>query len=312
MHTCFCDKLGAKLHLKVGTEGCRTLSCRKPAGERGTSPRDRLAHSMGAAVHSLRFRRQAIVGIVGAMVTLLAVPLALRAAAKSDPTIQAVGSPMHFSSASAKAATTAVPSGVVAGDVLVSYIETPASAAITCAAGWTKQLERASTTARLAACTKVAGAAQAQPSATVTPATNVSMVTLAYSGVDTTHPVASAAAALGLTGPAVTPSRAGSLLVLGQGSDHWRVTFLAPTGATRRDNERRRGIRVGCGDRAGRVDGRDRYRQVDALAQDRAAAGACEGRGARRRQAPPTQGDRASVTPRTPRQARRRSPASSC
>jgi hypothetical protein len=188
---------------------------------------------MGAAVHSLRLRRQAIVGIVGAMVTLLAVPLALRAGAKSDPTIQAVGSAVHFSSASARAATTALPSGVAAGDMLVSYIETPASAAITCATGWTKQFERASTTARLAVCTKVAGAAQARPSATVTPATNVSMVTLAYSGVDTTHPVASAATAVGLTGPTVTPSRAGSLLVLAQGSAHWRVTFVAPTGATR-------------------------------------------------------------------------------
>ena len=159
-------------------------------------------------------------------------PLALRAGAKSDPTIQAVGSPTVFSSASTALPKTAVPNGVAAGNVLVSYIETPVGATIACAAGWTKQVDRATTKAHLVACTKIAGATRAQPSATVTPATNVSMVTLAYSGVDTTHPVASAAAVTGLTGPTVTPARAGSMLVLGQGSDHWRVTFLAPHGAT--------------------------------------------------------------------------------
>jgi hypothetical protein len=188
---------------------------------------------MGAAVHSLRFRRQAIVGIIGAMVTLLAVPLALRAAAKSDPVIQQVGPAAGFASASTAAPKTVLPSGVAAGDVLVSYIETPANATIACAAGWTKQFDRANTAAHLVACTTVAGASQAQPSATVTPATHVSMTTLAYSGVDTVHPVATAAAAAGLITPTVTPTRAGSLLVLGQGSDHWRVTFVAPTGATR-------------------------------------------------------------------------------
>ena len=105
--------------------------------------------------------------------------------------------------------------------------------------------------AHLVACTKVAGASQAQPSATVTPATHVSMMTLAYSGVDTTHPVATAAAVAGLTGPTVTPTRAGSMLVLGQGSDHWRVTFVAPSGATRvAGHERRRRIGAGRRDRA--------------------------------------------------------------
>ncbi len=138
-----------------------------------------------------------------------------------------------FSSVSAALPKTAVPSGVVAGNVLVSYIETAATASIACAAGWTKQLDRATTKAHLVACTKVASAGQTQPSATVTPATNVSMVTVAYSGVDTTHPVASAAAVTGLVSPTVTPARPSSVLVLGQGSDHWRVRYVAPHDATR-------------------------------------------------------------------------------
>ena len=205
-------------------------------GERGTSPAIVSHTRWGAAVHSLRFRRQAVVGIVGAMVrTLLAVPYRTACSAqKSDPTIQAVGSPTVFSSASTVRPKTAVPNGVAAGNVLVSYIETPVGVTIACAAGWTKQVDRATTKAHLVACTKIAGATRAQPSATVTPATNVSTATPAYSGVDTTHPVASAAAVTGLTGPTVTPARLPARCsVLGQGSDHWRVTFLAPHGATR-------------------------------------------------------------------------------
>lgn len=158
------------------------------------------------------------------------------AAATSPTTIQQVGHATTFASGSSGTPSTALPTGVTAGDVLVSYIETFPAAAISCGKGWTKASDDVNGSGysgtRLDACVTVAGASEPAPSASVNPATQVSMVTLAFSGVDGSSPVDAASASQGLTSPSVTTSLAGDMLVLGQGDGNWSVQASAPSGTT--------------------------------------------------------------------------------
>ena len=87
-------------------------------------------------------------------------------------------------------------------------------------------------TVRLAACVTVAGSNQGSPTATVSPATQVSMVTDAFSGVSTSNPVDVSAWSGTVSSPSVTTSTAGDELVYGEGSNAFHVVATAPSSAT--------------------------------------------------------------------------------
>lgn len=128
------------------------------------------------------------------------------------------------------APTTALPVGVVPGDVLVSFLESQASASIRCGPGWDRALDFASRgRARLVACATTVQRHQTRPSAVVGPPSQVSMVTMAFSGVDSVLPYG-ASARLGVIAPLVTDSP-GAVLVMAVGTDSSGVRAEAPTGA---------------------------------------------------------------------------------
>jgi hypothetical protein len=145
----------------------------------------------------------------------------------------AVGHATTFASGDSGSPTTALPAGATTGDVLVSYVESYSFTTINCRQGWTKVFDTTSSGGtRLIACTTVVQANQANPQAVVSPPTQVSMVTMAFSGVSSTDPVDASAASSGSVSPSVTTDTAGTLLVLGEGSDAWQVVAQAPPGAT--------------------------------------------------------------------------------
>ena len=144
----------------------------------------------------------------------------------------AVGHATTFASGDSGSPSTTLPAGVTAGDVLVSYVESYSFTSISCKAGWTEVFDsKSSGGARLAACTTVVTAGQANPQAIVSPPTQVSMVTMAFSGVSATAPVDASAAGAGSVSPTVTTDTAGTLLVFGEGSSAWKVVAQAPAGS---------------------------------------------------------------------------------
>jgi Right handed beta helix region len=143
-----------------------------------------------------------------------------------------VGHPTTFESGSSGSPSTALPAGTAVGDVLVSYIESYSFTSISCRTGWSLVLDTASTGgARLVACSTVVGSSGAVPEAVLDPPTQVSMVTVAFSGVSTTNPIDASAASAGAVSPSVTTDTAGTALLLGEGSDMWGFAAQAPRGA---------------------------------------------------------------------------------
>ena len=149
--------------------------------------------------------------------------------------IRNVGGATTFTSPGSSAPSTPLPKGTAAGDVLVSVVETYSAATVTFPEGWTKASDATNGTgysgARLVTAWRIAGEHEAPPTATVSPGTQVSMVSMAFSGVDTDNPVEAAKAAAGVTSPSVMTATMGDLLVLGQGSANWQTDSSAPTGA---------------------------------------------------------------------------------
>jgi hypothetical protein len=126
---------------------------------------------------------------------------------------------------------TAVPTGTVPGDVLVSTVESSASSTITCPAGWTKAWDGTNgSNVRVATCVGVVGSTV--PSTVhigVNPTTQVSIVTQAFSGVNTSHPIDASGESASLTPPSVKAS-AGDLLVFSEGSSLRYGIVVAPGG----------------------------------------------------------------------------------
>ena len=146
--------------------------------------------------------------------------------------IEQVGKATDFSSLSSTAPSTATPVGVTAGDVLVSYIETYSLASVTCGPGWRQLFDAVDGFIdQLVACTAVAEGTGPAPNASVAPAAQVSMVTVAYSGVDPTNPIDATSSASGPVSPALTIDSPGARLVFGEGSDAGTVAAQAPAGA---------------------------------------------------------------------------------
>jgi hypothetical protein len=127
---------------------------------------------------------------------------------------------------------TAVPTGTVPGDVLVSTVESSALTTITCPAGWTRAWNGTNgSNVRVETCVGIVGATV--PNTVhigVNPPTEVSIVTQAFSGVNTSHPIDASGEAASLTPPSIKAS-AGDLLVFGEGSAVRGGSAAAPSGA---------------------------------------------------------------------------------
>jgi hypothetical protein len=191
------------------------------------------ARRVSTIPHTRRFRRAIVVLVaLGTAVALLGgrgggAPLQASAAS----TITGHGS-TAFQSGSASTASTAAPSGLRAGDVVISYLETTATSAVLCQTS-TKVLDQVRGAVRLAAClNRVGTTPPASFSASLTPAGPVAMITLAFSGVDLQTPVDAQASAATGTSPSVRTTMANEVLVLGEGSNATAATATAPTGTT--------------------------------------------------------------------------------
>jgi hypothetical protein len=158
------------------------------------------------------------------------VGLQLASSSVAPPAV--VGNPTTFG-ANNGSNSTAVPTGTAPGDVLVSTIESYPFTTITCPSGWTMAWDKTNgSNVRVAMCVGVVGATV--PSTVhigVNPPTGVSIVTQAFSGVNTSDPIDASGAAASLTPPSVNAS-AGDLLVFGEGSALWDASAAAPSGAT--------------------------------------------------------------------------------
>jgi hypothetical protein len=127
-------------------------------------------------------------------------------------------------------ATTPLPTGTAAGDVIVSYITTYPFSTVTCPSGYTQAFDHANGSAvSLQACWKVAGSNEPAPLAPVETPTELTMVTTAWSGASG---VDVSASANGFTSPSVTTTHAGDMLVLGEGTTSGADTGSAPSGTT--------------------------------------------------------------------------------
>ena len=164
--------------------------------------------------------------------TTTAPPSTTTSSGGSSSTPTQVGAATTFASASSSSPHTALPSGTAAGDVLVTDIETSGNGVtISCPTGWTKVLSVANWT-DMVVCETVAVSGQSAPTATLSVAGQTSMVTVAFSGVNTTAPVDAAASATSSTSPSVSTSSAGDLLLFFEGDSGWNVTPTAPSGST--------------------------------------------------------------------------------
>jgi len=146
-------------------------------------------------------------------------PATLSPDSRTQALIEQVGSATTFSSTSARTAVTRAPSGLAAGDVAISYLETPAKSQISCPPHYSKIRDQVRGSTRLAVCLVViAKSVPARIRAIVTPRSQVTMVTLAFSGVDPSKPVDGSAGSASGTSPSVVTKYASENLVYGEGS----------------------------------------------------------------------------------------------
>jgi hypothetical protein len=133
--------------------------------------------------------------------------------------IKPVGRAATFESTGAAAAMTRAPAGLAAGDVLVSYLETPSDSQISCSAPSAEILDQRHGSTRLAACLTVVGTSELTGiRATIIPRNQVTMVTHAFSGVDPSKPVDGIAESASGTSPRVVTNSANDEVVYGEGS----------------------------------------------------------------------------------------------
>jgi Glycosyl hydrolase family 12 len=121
--------------------------------------------------------------------------------------VRQLGDAQRFVSSKARTARTALPAGTAEGTLLISTIQTSASSTVSMK-GWTKAYDSVSTTrgVRLATWWRIAVPGEAAPVATLSARDRVSMMTLAFTGIDPLTPLRSAATGVGLTastGPGV-------------------------------------------------------------------------------------------------------------
>lgn len=184
-------------------------------------------------MRSYHAHRRLRIGVIALVATGVAVPVLAHAFASTpQPKIELIGDATVSSGRSTASPSTALPHGTAKGDFLVSYVEASPSSTVTCAPSWVKRLDVVNGEAtRLVACTHLETVNAERPRVTLQPAGHASMVTMAFSHVDLVTPVAGAAGATGLQGPSVNVPSDHSVVVLAQGSPHWRVDFAPPDGS---------------------------------------------------------------------------------
>ncbi len=143
---------------------------------------------------------------------------------------QSIGTATTFASGSSSTPSTLLPVGTVAGDVVVSIVETYPFATIGCPTGSTMGFDKVTASTNVAGCVSVVSGAQSTTSATVTPATQTSMATMAFSGVNATGTIQFAKGQAGASAPAVTTKVADEMIVGGEGSSGWQTVAGAPSG----------------------------------------------------------------------------------
>ena len=170
----------------------------------------------------------AVIAVLLVAVGLHAVP---RLTSTTTAAISQVGAATTFESAKAAAAVTSVPAGTVKGDVLLTFVDTRRSAKVTCTSGATLILNRThGAGTRLAACLTVVG--QSIPSAVqvrISPRNQVTAVTMAFAGVDSSSAVDVMAASSSTTSPSLKLSGS-DLVVFGLGSSGLAAVATAPSG----------------------------------------------------------------------------------
>jgi hypothetical protein len=133
--------------------------------------------------------------------------------------IKQVGRITTFKSKSATTAVTRAPSGLADGDVVVSYLETSSKSVIKCSSPSKEILQQRHGSTRLVACLRIISTkVPTSIAATVAPRNQVTMVTLAFSGVNLRKPVDSSGGSGSGTSPRVTTSVVNDVVVYGEGS----------------------------------------------------------------------------------------------
>ena len=172
-----------------------------------------------------------VMGLLAAVITPNVVDSGRSTTAAGVVAPEAVGSASAYASQSSGTATTAVPAGTTAGDVVVSIVETYPFATVVCPTTSKEVFDTVTGTTSLAACVTVVDGPLTTTSVTVQPATQVSMVTMAFSGVNAADPVQVAKAGSGTVTPWVDAKSADELLVVGEGSSAWQTVAGSPAGA---------------------------------------------------------------------------------
>ena len=227
------------------------MSAHRRLGSRGGSNRFNRADDTGPRRRSERTRRGHLAlsrcwkGIIGASISIIVVAAGiivvaagiravprLASATAATTTITQVGTATTFESSKAATAVTKVPAGTAAGDVLLTFVETRRGSRVTCASGAKLILGHShGARTRLTACLSVTG--RSVPAAVrvrISPRNGVGAVTMAFAGVDQSHPVDVLAASSSSTSPSVTVS-SNDLVVFGLGSSGLAAVAAAPSGA---------------------------------------------------------------------------------
>src|SRR5271166_2828031 len=193
-------------------------------------PRDGLMHFVRARLWLTIALTLVVVG--GATATGVLTLGGRASSAASNSTPQIVGSATTFESASSATATTSLPSGISSGDVVVSVIDASPIVVVTCPQGSSQEFNTVTASTTVVACLNVVSGSPTTTTADLQPAGPVSMVTMAFSGVNNAEPVQIAKAGAGVISPSVITKTTDELLVLEEGSGGSGVVPSAPIGTT--------------------------------------------------------------------------------
>ena len=180
----------------------------------------------------------AAAGIVVVAAGLGTVPKLMTTATTAATTaaVTQVGTATTFSSRRAATAVTAVPAGTVAGNVLLTFVETRRGSKVTCGSGAKLILSQTRSRSfgigtRLAGCLTVTGSSvPATVRVGISPRNEVAAVTMSFAGVSPGNPVDVLATSSSSTSPSVT-MLGKDLLVYGLGSSGRAAVATAPPGS---------------------------------------------------------------------------------
>ena len=147
--------------------------------------------------------------------------------------VRQVGAAQTFIATKARTARTALPTGTTTGTLLVASVHTSASSTVSMT-GWTKAYDfvSASEGLRLTAMWRVTVPGEPAPVATLSAAARVSMMTLAFTGIEPQAPPRLEAAGAGLTAPSADAGVDGGIWLHSLGAQGRRLQVTPPDGAT--------------------------------------------------------------------------------